>query len=198
MATQRDDLRTNTNRGNTVNRDETDLNPDLVVPAADRDATTEPDDNPDAITGAPGSHPVGTGIGAAGAGAAGAAIGSAAGPVGTVVGAVVGAVAGGLAGKGVAEAVNPTAEEAYWRENYASRPYYSNNYTYEDYAPAYRYGWESRTRYPDRDFNDVEPDLSRDWDRTKAKSRLSWEHAKDATRDAWDRVTGQRDESDRT
>ena len=30
----------------------------------------DPDRNPDAITGAPGSHPIGTGIGAAGAGAA--------------------------------------------------------------------------------------------------------------------------------
>ena len=36
----------------------------------------ELDSNPDPITGAPGSHPVGTGLGAAGAGAAGAAIGA--------------------------------------------------------------------------------------------------------------------------
>ncbi|NJL23055.1 MAG: hypothetical protein HC895_23115, partial [Leptolyngbyaceae cyanobacterium SM1_3_5] len=37
---------------------------------------TDPtDSNPDPITGEPGAHPVGTGIGAAGAGAAGAAIG---------------------------------------------------------------------------------------------------------------------------
>src|SRR3954463_13774531 len=81
------------------------------------------DRNPDPITGAPGSHPIGTGVGAAGAGAAGAAIGAVAGPVGAAVGAVVGAVAGGLAGKGVAEAVNPTEEDAYWRDNYSTRPY---------------------------------------------------------------------------
>src|SRR5687767_8287158 len=99
-----------------------------------------PDANPDAITGAPGSHPVGTGVGAAAAGAAGAAIGMAAGPIGSAVGAVVGAVAGGLAGKGVAEAVNPTAEDAYWRENYRSRPYYEHGTEYEQYAPAYTYG----------------------------------------------------------
>src|SRR3954465_6822647 len=91
------------------------------------------DRNPDPITGAPGSHPIGTGIGAAGGGAAGAAIGAAIGatatgpaaPVGAVVGAVVGAIAGGLAGKGAAEAVNPTAEDAYWRDNYKNRPYAS-------------------------------------------------------------------------
>src|SRR5829696_8613217 len=91
------------------------------------DVNTAPDANPDPITGAPGSHPIGTGVGAAGMGAAGAAIGAAvsgpAAPIGAAVGAVVGAVAGGLAGKGVAEVVNPTAEEEYWRDNYQNRPY---------------------------------------------------------------------------
>src|SRR6188508_2822222 len=82
------------------------------------------DTNPDPITGAPGAHPVGVGVGAAGGGATGAAIGTAvAGPVGTAVGAVIGAVAGGLAGKGVAESIDPTAEEAYWRENHRSQPF---------------------------------------------------------------------------
>ncbi len=53
--------------------------------------------NRDPITGAPGAHPLGTGIGAAAGGiAAGAAIGAVAGPVGALAGAVVGAVAGGL------------------------------------------------------------------------------------------------------
>jgi hypothetical protein len=70
----------------------------------------------DPISGAPGAHPVGTGVGAmAGGAAAGAAIGAIAGPVGAVVGVAVGAVVGGLAGKGVAEMADPTAEEAYRR-----------------------------------------------------------------------------------
>ena len=65
--------------------------------------------NRDPLTGAPGAHPIGTGVGAAAGGiAAGAAVGSVAGPVGTAVGAAVGAVAGGLAGKGVAENIDPT------------------------------------------------------------------------------------------
>src|SRR5215204_5808088 len=101
------------------------------------DPDLNPDRNPDPITGAPGSHPVGTGIGAAGGGAAGAAIGAAVSGPAAPAGAVVGAVAGGLAGKGAAEAVNPTAEDEYWRTNYTSRPYYENSYTYDDdYRPA--------------------------------------------------------------
>jgi phage tail tape-measure protein len=158
----------------------------------DSKVTDRPEANPDPITGAPGSHPVGTGVGAAGGGAAGAAIGAAvsgpAAPVGAAVGAVIGAVAGGLAGKGVAESVNPTAEEEYWRSNYATRPYADSNLSYDEFSPAYRYGWESRTRYADRRFEDVESDLGRDWNRAKGQSRLSWDRAKLATRDAWDRV----------
>jgi ElaB/YqjD/DUF883 family membrane-anchored ribosome-binding protein len=71
-----------------------------------------PETNPDPITGAPGAHPVGVGLGAAAGGiAAGAAAGTfAAGPIGTVVGAAIGAVVGGLAGKGAAESVNPTKD----------------------------------------------------------------------------------------
>ena len=146
--------------------------------------------NRDPITGAPGSHPVGTGLGAAAGGmAAGAAAGTVAGPVGTVVGAAVGAVVGGLAGKGIAETIDPTIEEAYWRENYVSRPYINKSYTYDDYGPAYMYGVDNYSKYPGRKFDEIESELSRDWQRAKGKSRLAWEDAKHATKDAWHRVS---------
>jgi phage tail tape-measure protein len=79
----------------------------------DHDTTRPGGTNLDPITGAPGAHPVGVGLGAAAGGiAAGAAAGTvAAGPVGTVVGAAVGAIAGGLGGKAVAEHFDPTVAE---------------------------------------------------------------------------------------
>ena len=148
------------------------------------------DANRDPITGAAGSHPVGTGLGAAAGGiAAGAAVGTVAGPVGTVIGAAVGAIAGGLAGKGVAEMVDPTAEDAYWRENYSTREYVSPGSTFDDYGPAYRYGVETYAKYPDREYDTVESEMSRDWDRAKGTSSLSWDRAKYATRDAWMRLS---------
>jgi ABC-type cobalamin transport system ATPase subunit len=164
--------------------------------------TNDPAKNPDPITKAPGSHPVGTGVGAAAGGAAGvgaavaagAAMGSVVGPVGTAVGAAVGAVAGGLIGKGVAEGVNPTAEHEYWRKNYTHRPYVAQNSTYDQYAPAYQYGWEARQKYADKDFDDIESDLGRDWERAKGKSQLKWDAARQASRDAWERVSPERDE----
>jgi len=83
----------------------------------DNDNARQSGTNLDPITGAPGAHPVGVGLGAAAGGiaggiAAGAAVGTvAAGPVGTVVGAAVGAIAGGLGGKAVAEHFDPTVVE---------------------------------------------------------------------------------------
>ncbi|HVY94535.1 MAG TPA: hypothetical protein VHA14_17355 [Bryobacteraceae bacterium] len=149
---------------------------------------TEHRTNPDPITGAPGSHPVGTGVGAAAAGAAGAAIGSAAGPVGTAVGAVVGAVAGGLAGKGVAEGVYPTTEDTYWRENYSTRPYVQQGAGYDEYSPAYRYGYTSYQQYRGRSFDEMDDDLRSGWDRVRGESKLEWDRARNATRDAWERA----------
>ena len=145
-----------------------------------------PDANRDPITGAPGAHPVGTGMGAAAGGAAGAAVGSVAGPVGTLVGAAVGAVAGGLAGKGVAEMVDPTVEDAYWRSTHTTQPYYSSDQNYDDFAPAYRAGYEGRVKYNGRKFDEIETDLEADYKRNNGK--LDWVDVKDATRNAWNRV----------
>jgi len=151
--------------------------------------TSDTNANRDPITGAPGAHPIGTGIGAAlGGAAAGAATGTVAGPVGTVVGAAVGAIVGGLAGKGVAESIDPTVEAAYWRDNFKSRPYAANATSFDDYGPAYGYGVSSYTKYPDRSFDDVEADLARDWDSARGESKLQWAQARNATRDAWERV----------
>ncbi len=151
--------------------------------------TVVTDANRDPITGAPGSHPVGTGVGAAlGGAAAGAAAGTVAGPVGTAVGAAVGAIVGGLAGKGVAEAIDPTSEATYWRDNFRTRPYAKSAASFDDYGPAYGYGVSSYVKYPGRSFDEVESDLSRDWHGARGKSSLSWDSARIATRDAWDRI----------
>jgi hypothetical protein len=141
-----------------------------------------------------GSHPVGTGVGAAagglaGAAAAGAIAGSSVGPAGTLVGALAGAVVGGLAGKGIAELVDPSAEDAYWRDTYSTRPYVTPGSTYDDYGPAYRYGVDSYGRYEGRPFDEIETDLERDWSRARGESKLAWENAKHATRDSWQRVS---------
>jgi phage tail tape-measure protein len=82
------------------------------------------DDNADPITGSPGAHPIEAGAGAAAGGfAAGAVLGAVGGPVGAAAGAVVGGVLGGLAGKEIGEQIDPTSQDAFWRENYRNQPY---------------------------------------------------------------------------
>jgi hypothetical protein len=143
------------------------------------------------------NRPVATGAGAvvggvaggvAGGAAAGAALGGMTGPVGAAVGAVAGAVAGAMAGRGIADAVDPAAEDAYWRENYASRPY-ARGATYDEYGPAFGYGVDAFAQYPGRSFHEVEPDLERDWRNKRGNSSLDWDRAQHATRDAWQRVS---------
>lgn len=148
------------------------------------------DTNRDPITGEPGAHPIGTGLGAAlGGAAAGAATGTMAGPVGTMVGAALGAIVGGLAGKSVAETIDPSLEDAYWRENFNSRPYVAAGSSYDDYGPAFGYGVSSYSRYQGRSFDELEADLARDWAGARGRSNLDWALARDATRDAWSRVS---------
>lgn len=148
----------------------------------------ESDENLDPISGAHGAHPVGTGVGAVSGGAAGAAAGSIGGPIGAAVGLVAGAVLGGLAGKGVAEQIDPTVEDAYWRANYTTRPYVDRNSAYETYEAAYRTGYEGRRRNTDRSYDEVESELQREYIATGGVSRLDWDHARDAVRDGWNRV----------
>ena len=91
-----------------------------------------------------------------------------------------------------------TEEDAYWRTNYRTRPYASSvGREYEYYEPGYRYGYEAANRYQDRSWNDIEADLSRDWNSYERRGMSTWEQMKDAVRDAWDRVTGKRPVSTR-
>lgn len=125
--------------------------------------------------------------------AAGAAIGAATGgPIGAVIGAAAGALTGVGAAKGIDAAVNHEEEDKYWRDNYSARPYAKADRSYEQYRPAYQYGWESRARLGNRSYDEVEPELERDWDTYRAqdtsRTSLAWNDAKHATRDAWHRI----------
>jgi len=170
-----------------------------VPPKAESDAKKQAqhDAHRDPLSGRAGAHPVGTGVGAAAGGitagiVTGAAIGTVAGPVGTAVGAAVGvavgAIGGGLAGKAIAEEIDPTVEHGFWRGCYASRSYFILGMPYEEYAPAYEYGWVSQAQHKDKSFDQAESLLRSDWDKVKGVSKLRWDQARHAVRDSWNRV----------
>src|SRR5947199_4224575 len=140
-----------------------------------------PSKNADPITGEPGAHPVGTGVGAAGGAVAGATLGAAiGGPIGAAVGTVVGGIAAAYGAHGVAEAMNPTEAEKYWREQHEKQSFVKPDYTYEHYAPAYRTGYEGFHKYPGKLYEEIESDLALDYERNKAESALPWDHARHA------------------
>ena len=130
-------------------------------------------------------HSIGAGTGAVAGAMSGAAIGSMGGPAGSVIGAVAGGVIGAKAGDSIAEAVNPTEYRKHFETEYRNRPYYSADREWNDYEPAYQYGYDTYGQYRGRRFEDVETDLERGWDKTKANSRLAWADAKGAVRDGW-------------
>lgn len=130
---------------------------------------------------------VGTGIGVAGGAAAGAAAGMLGGPVTAAVGAVVGAAVGGFTGNKIAEAIDPSAEDAYWKEHFQAEPYYSGGFGYEDYAPAYRLGYASRAEGK-ADWNALNTEWRERWDAERGASRLDWKAAEPAAQAAWRRA----------
>ena len=85
-----------------------------------------------------------------------------------------------------------TADSTFWRDNYKSRPYFRADRDYAYYEPAYRYGYESANRYRGKSWEESQRDLEREWDNYQLRGKLAWHEIKDAVRDAWDRVTGNR------
>jgi len=85
-------------------------------------------------------------------------------------------------------------EDRWWEQNFASRPY-ASGHSYEDFRPAYQYGFESGRHHMGRSWNDVEPDLRTGWDKFEGRRAggAAWENIKDAVKDAWHRITGQQD-----
>lgn len=139
-----------------------------------------------------------TSAGTLGGAAVGVAMGLVGGPPGALVGGIIGGVVGGIAGNDIAQNDHPSDEDnykqqdSYWRENFDKTPYYQMNreMDYEqDYRMAYRLGYESRLKYHKNiDFIDVENDLKNQWEQIKGQSRLKWEEARFAVKDAWNRA----------
>jgi phage tail tape-measure protein len=163
------------------------------VPAPPREADIGAHRDP--LSGEVGAHPIGVGLGAAAGGMAigAAVVAIAAGPIGLTVGAIIGAVAGGLAGKGAAELLDPTAEDAYWRANYASRAYATPREPFEEWGPAYAYGVHHYNRNVGRDFDDVDSEMERGWDEARGTSSMEWTRARLAAFDAWQRARRKND-----
>lgn len=109
-------------------------------------------------------------------------------PIALALDDVAAMIGGGLSGHGVAEAIDPVAEDAFWRGELMGRPYYDSQFNFEqDYAPAFGFGYYLCSIFPSWTFQEAEDEFQRDWQRIKGESRLEWAQARGATQDAWDR-----------
>ncbi len=80
-------------------------------------------------------------------------------------------------------------DDSDFRADFQKR-YASGDGSYDDYAPAYRYGYDmaSNSRYQGRSYDEVESDLRTEYGRQYPQS--AWEKMKDAVRYGWNKVTG--------
>jgi hypothetical protein len=76
-----------------------------------------------------------------------------------------------------------------FQNDFASR-YFDSGEHYETYAPAYQYGYEmaSDSRYRERAFDEVEPELRTEYARRHPDS--TWDRIKESVRYGWNKVTG--------
>jgi hypothetical protein len=88
-------------------------------------------------------------------------------------------------------------EDTYYRSDW-DKNYSSLGGSYDDYAPAYRYGSESRGKYSGRAWDDVESDLRSDWDSRYASNGgpSTWEKFKAAVKRGWDKITPDMNDDD--
>jgi len=71
-----------------------------------------------------------------------------------------------------------------WQTNYANQ-----GGTYEQYEPAYRYGYDmaNNAAYRGRNWSDIEPTIQQDWN---TRYPNTWDRMKNSVRYAWDKTTG--------
>lgn len=80
-------------------------------------------------------------------------------------------------------------ENAYWKNNYPSRPYYNSSRDYTYYEPAYRYGVDMYNRNQGKSYDELsQSDLSNGWMNARGKSSADWSDVQMATRDAYNRM----------
>ena len=57
---------------------------------------------------------------------------------------------------------DPKQEEAYWREQHQKQSFAKPGQKYDDYAAAYRTGYEGFHKYPGKPYEEIEDDLALD------------------------------------
>jgi hypothetical protein len=111
---------------------------------------------------------------------AGAAVGAIGGPVGIILGAAAGGLIGGLAGDALAELMNPSDVDEYWRGEFEQRVG-STEQSYDEVKSAIYFGTQERLRYGKSapPWSEVEPDLAKLWMASSLWTGKEWSEIRD-------------------
>lgn len=81
--------------------------------------------------------------------------------------------------------IGPDDYRRHFEGRFRDAHYFRAGSEWEDYEPAYRYGYDTYEEYGSQEFDAVEPELAQGWNATRRGSRLGWSDAREAVRDAW-------------
>ena len=92
--------------------------------------------------------------------------------------------------EGPLHAAAAVEESLYWENNYVTKEYVDSNLDYKKtYGPAYLYGAQAFYEQEGKPYQNIDENvLSQGWESFKDKSELTWERAKKAVQDAYNRL----------
>ena len=85
--------------------------------------------------------------------------------------------------------VYPKTEAAYWRQQHSKQPY-AKKYSYAQFEHAYRTGYDSFLKNPDRKFGEVEDSVAVEYEQGKPDAALPWDTVRPAVSSVWERMSG--------
>jgi hypothetical protein len=81
-------------------------------------------------------------------------------------------------------------ESEYWREQHAKQAYADRSKTFDNYAHAYRTGYEGAAKHTGKSFEEMETDVALEYEKGRPDDALPWDHVRPAVKAAWDRIGG--------
>jgi hypothetical protein len=115
----------------------------------------------------------------------GAVIGSVFGPLGTALGAAAGGFTGAAAGEQIGEAMDHREDLIHLGGTFSEQDYYVSEMEWEDYEPAYRYGFDTYRTHAHLGTTQAKQAMRGDWELYNRHSHLSWNQAWEAVLHAW-------------
>jgi hypothetical protein len=87
-----------------------------------------------------------------------------------------------ITGKGMLDSAD---YNRHFADSFKDSSFFRPGSEWQDYEPAYQYGYQSFDRHRGRRFEEVEPELAQAWNTTRRGSKLGWAEAREAVREGW-------------